>query len=1254
MIDIREKLINICIKSMQIKNCNSEIYKSRLKKELQETDNQADHEYFINLYEKKAKFSNNENNLFIAYLLDLCDDFDISKEPKYVQGEFPDIDVDYLPIIQDYLRNDYCPRAFGRDKVVNIGNYGTFGMKSALLDMARVHSADRNEIQSITKNLQDRDEEGNPLTWEKALELSPELSEYSKKYPEVTDSARRLIDRNRSRGKHAGGTVISSVKIDDFVPVMIDTDGNPVSGWTEGLHDQDLQPVGLIKFDVLAIKDLLRIANCCKLIKERYNIKSISALEGCSDWSDTSYLNDSKSLALANESKTRGVFQFDSEGMRNLIKSGGVDSFDDLVAYTALFRPSALKMQMHERYIERKKGREKWEDQVPECVIEVLKNTQGVFCVHEDTIVSMYDGTEKKISQVNAGDIVHTYNEKTKEFEPKKVKWSGFTKKDNGKLIKLKNGFEIITTDDHKILTYEGWKEAKDLAAGDLIAVPKKLSKNKSNLKTAEWLGKNEDVSYLLGLLVGDGSTSQSGCVLSTGTKQNHLLIKKHLVEKFKKLIIRDYFHCRSWYISIKTKILANNSKCGNRKTKFNLLLDDLGMRQTCYAKTVPSLIMKSSKVVRSSFLAAGLFDADGTFKKYKDGVLCAYTSVSKLLLNDLRKLLLLEGIQSHYYTNKIYIWNTKKFSKIINNYSIIKKIEGKLRSGNKSHKIPRKFLFEYLKSNKFTKRGLERDNGISRQHFNNDKPKNISFSVVEKITPESNLLFFEVENISEIKNKNFHDISVEDNHNFVGNGIVVHNCYQEQCMQVLNVVGDIPLIHCEKIRKAISKKKISEFAKYKQMFLENGSRKTGWPIESDDNKNMNFLFNQIEAFSGYGFNKSHACAYTHLSSRLLYLKAHYPLEFFVSTLSLESDEDKLKSYKREAERLNIKINRCDLNKSKGNFEIVDNEIYIGFSNIKGIGKEVAEEIVSKQPFSGIEDFLKRFGTDKRIVEPLIYLEVFKERPIHILLEFYEEFKKWDKSNVSKIKAQEKRRSLLIEEMKGLLKNHDILIHENLMNLYENFDNFEQSYLLEEFSKEDFYQILRKYWKSVTSYEQKSELLEQNFISLENWECKNTHTADEIPNQFDIEKKYYGFSWQHPLEKSPDYKGDLSFTRFKEDEMIYNAGVECVITKKPEEKISKNGNKYYYVLVEDEDWNVEVVTFWEEDYNRFKEELNYWNCEENRGNLIQMRVVKPGKGFRSYTFESPRKQERYKLPQDKSKDHRLQVMEAPAKRGENE
>ena len=394
----------------------------------------------------------------------------------------------------------------------------------------------------------------------------------------------------------------------------------------------------------------------------------------------------------------------------------------------------------------------------------------------------------------------------------------------------------------------------------------------------------------------------------------------------------------------------------------------------------------------------------------------------------------------------------------------------------------------------------------------------------------------------------------------------------------------------------------------------------------------------------------SHAVAYTYISARLLYLKAHFPLEFFVSTLALEADEDKLKSYKREAERLGIVINRCDINKSKTTYEIVDGQIYVGFSNIKGIGKEVAEEIVNNQPYSGIEDFLKRFGVDKRIVEPLIYLGVFKEAPVSILLEFYEEYKKWTKSLVDKQKRQNKRREDLLGGIKSLLIenfDHDnFLKHENLIGLYENSDDFDEKLLSEEFDKKDFYEMLKKYFRSVSSFEQKSDLIKENFISLNNWTPKGIYSLDKIPNQFDIEKKYYGFSWQHPLEKSPDYLGEHSFSKFKDDETIINSGVECMIIQKPQEKVSKNGNKYYYVLVEDEDWNVEVVTFWQEDYNRFKEELNFWNEDEKRGNLVQIRVNRPGKGFRSYTFESPRKQERYKIP-EKEKDYRFQVMRPP-------
>ncbi len=168
---------------------------------------------------------------------------------------------------------------------------------------------------------------------------------------------------------------------------MIDTDGNPVSGWTEGLHDQDLQPVGLSKFDVLAIKDLLRISTCCKLVRQRHpEVKSICAAENGSDWSDISYLDDPQAIELANQAKTRGVFQFDSEGMRNLVRSGGVGSFEDLVAYTALFRPGPLGMGMHEKYIDRKKGREDWKEDTPDCIKDILGETYGVLCYQEQVM----------------------------------------------------------------------------------------------------------------------------------------------------------------------------------------------------------------------------------------------------------------------------------------------------------------------------------------------------------------------------------------------------------------------------------------------------------------------------------------------------------------------------------------------------------------------------------------------------------------------------------------------------------------------------------------------------------------------------------------------------------------------------------------------------------------------------------------------------------------------------------------------------
>ncbi len=378
MRDYAKELETLCYQGIERLNLGSK-YVDRLKLEFRNIDWQDEHYYFVDLCEKKCRFAKNENNLLIAYLLGLVDEFDIEQPPKFTFiAEFPDIDTDFLPEIQQWLKNVWAPQTFGAECVCNIGNYATYGIKSALQDMARVYGLSHDEVNQVTTQIEDKDDENKPITWDKALELNQGLAAYCEQYPEVYDAAKRLHGRVRGMGKHAGGLIISSVPLADFVPLTVDKEGNQLSAWTEGLHSQDLAPVGLVKVDVLVITNLVQIAKCLKLIRERYGIDRMCNLEGQDDWSDTEkYQNDPEAIALANEARLKCVFQFDSPGMRDLVKKGGVTSFDDLVAFTSLYRPGPMGSQLHTTYCKRKKG-EPYE--LHPMLKPILDKTYGVMC----------------------------------------------------------------------------------------------------------------------------------------------------------------------------------------------------------------------------------------------------------------------------------------------------------------------------------------------------------------------------------------------------------------------------------------------------------------------------------------------------------------------------------------------------------------------------------------------------------------------------------------------------------------------------------------------------------------------------------------------------------------------------------------------------------------------------------------------------------------------------------------------------------
>jgi DNA polymerase-3 subunit alpha len=428
----KEELLAVLVNELSRRGLNDQKHKDRLKYELKEIEVQEEIDYFWDLYKNNVKYAKNEHNLLVPYLLGIVNDFNIDQEAAWVQGESPDIDVDFLPVVRDWLKNEWAPQTFGKDCVCSIGNYTTFGIKSALIDMVRVFGGNRQEILELTTKLDNRDDEGKPLTWDKAISSNPKLAEFCEKNPEIAKHAKHIINRNRGRGKHAGGLIISRSPLNDVVPLTIDKDGMPVSAWTEGLHSQDLAPMGYVKYDLLVVTNLIQIAKAVKIIKERHGVTSICAKPGLQDWSDTSYLHDEKSLALAREGKLKCIFQFDSSGIRELVRKMGVTSFEDLVAATAIFRPGPLS------------------------------------CLPQNTMVSTNED-RKKIKDLRTWYDEIRYLSADNEVKSSKRFFLIKTGKKKIYKITTKFGNVVYSAENHKFLTKKGYYTVKDLRKNDEI-----------------------------------------------------------------------------------------------------------------------------------------------------------------------------------------------------------------------------------------------------------------------------------------------------------------------------------------------------------------------------------------------------------------------------------------------------------------------------------------------------------------------------------------------------------------------------------------------------------------------------------------------------------------------------------------------------------------------------------------------------------------------------------------------------------------
>ncbi|MFN0057078.1 MAG: DNA polymerase III subunit alpha [Planctomycetota bacterium] len=202
---------------------------------------------------------------------------------------------------------------------------------------------------------------------------------------------------------------------------------------------------------------------------------------------------------------------------------------------------------------------------------------------------------------------------------------------------------------------------------------------------------------------------------------------------------------------------------------------------------------------------------------------------------------------------------------------------------------------------------------------------------------------------------------------------------YQEQVMRVAHDLAGFTMNEADSLRKAMGKKRPEIIAKFKDQFI------TGAKARGIDRAIAAQIFEQIEHFAKYGFNKSHSTAYALLSYRTAYLKANYPADFLAAVLSCEiGNIDKLVEYIAESKRLGIAVRRPSINSSGLNFTVVEGEIQYGLVAIKGLGEKAVESLLRERersgPFRSIFDFCARVdlkAVNKSTLEQLIKCGAF-------------------------------------------------------------------------------------------------------------------------------------------------------------------------------------------------------------------------------------------------------------------------------------
>lgn len=815
------------------------------------------------------------------------------------------------------------------------------------------------------------------------------------KYKEVFEYVDIVNGVIISIGNHPAGCVVSPFPVDEwFGTCTTSTNQYPIST----LNMKEIDSLNFVKLDILGLDNVGLIYKTCELAGIPYITPGDIDSEDVNVWRS---IRDNTTLIFQWESDFASSLLkdlFSNETISKIKKRNPNFSYIDLFSMgNGAIRPAGESYRValsHGEYHDN--GCKELNDflkptlgyLVYQCqIIEFLHNFCGYTmgeadvvrrCLDEHSLITMSNGAQKEIKDIKEGDEVVVLNDNGS---------FGFSNVgkvyDNGVQdtyeIKTLNQYVLRGTSQHKVLTQRGWVKIGELTTEDYLMTPKSIKfKSNTSLRPNQRLSKSD--MFLIGMLIGDGTIGSFPMAFTNSDVE--------LIEKFKECVnkrTRNKKECEFYIDSIPGKSVESvytiKIKSKNYRESTQSLIKRLGLH--CYSadKHIPINLMEYPMDEKLLSLLGGLFSTDGGAISQSRSI--AYYTISKRLADDVKSLLLKSGIYSYVCSKKVKGYDYDSYNVIINQRDSLLKFKTTILPyvvGKKQNEMMRVIernenttSYNYLMPN-----DIVREIKSSARDYNITLDKTVKFNSVtdvkarhiigELCCPQtykmlmSDYMPVKINSIKEVGQSHVYDLEINNVHNYIANGLVVHNCFSKK----LGTEKHIPRIE--------------------KGFCDTMLAKYNMPIEKSSKIVKDFL-QVIEDASDYLFSKNHSDPYSWIGYVCGYLRYYYPLEFLTTALNIwQNDQEKSSEIIDYAKSIGINIQSIAFGHSDSEyaFDKETKTIYKGIASIKYLNGQIAKELLTLKDnhydnFVDILNDTKDMSINARQMKILIGLGFFKE-----------------------------------------------------------------------------------------------------------------------------------------------------------------------------------------------------------------------------------------------------------------------------------